>query len=288
MVTMPSSGGRLRVQELGDGPPVVFLHGVSVAGTSWCTLAASLDGHRRILVDRPGCGLSDPIVGGPLRSLSAVHAYADGLLPDVLDALELDSAAVAATSYGGLFAFRGAASAAGSGRVERIVEYSWPMGAPGRKPPLVARMGGVPGLQSLMTRMPVTRGLVKSMLGQFGLRRAIRSGSFDDTLIDWMLSLFRDTDTFANDVRSSPKIVTPIAGFNEAVVLDDSLLRRLTMPVLLLWGEGDPNGGADCARSFASRLPNATLELLPDAEHAPWFDDLPTCVSRTKAFLSAA
>lgn len=85
-------------------------------------MAAALEGHRSVMVDRPGCGLSDPIVGGPLRDLASVEAYADQFLGDVLDALELDATAVGATSYGGYFAFRGAAAA--PERVTRIVEYS--------------------------------------------------------------------------------------------------------------------------------------------------------------------
>jgi 2-hydroxy-6-oxonona-2,4-dienedioate hydrolase len=109
------SGGQVRVQEVGVGPPFVLLHGGSISGTSWATLAAALDDVRCILVDRPGCGLSEPIVGGPLRDLRAVQNYADRLLGDLLDALDLDSAAVGATSYGGLFALRGAAA-----RPERV------------------------------------------------------------------------------------------------------------------------------------------------------------------------
>ena len=37
-----ASGGRVRVQEVGDGPPFVLLHGGSISGTSWATLAAAL------------------------------------------------------------------------------------------------------------------------------------------------------------------------------------------------------------------------------------------------------
>jgi pimeloyl-ACP methyl ester carboxylesterase len=43
--------------------------------------------------------------------------------------------------------------------------------------------------------------------------------------------------------------------------------------VYLLWGEKDPFGPADAARSFAARIPNATLELMPNAGHAVWLDD---------------
>lgn len=281
-VTLPS-GERLRVQEVGEGPPFVLIHGGSIAGSSWATLAAALDGVRSILVDRPGCGLSDPIAGGPLRGLRSVQAYADRLLGDLLDALELDRAAVGATSYGGYFAFRGAATV--PDRVTKLVEYSWLMGAPSEGAPLAARLGALPGLQSAMTRMPMSRGMVKRALRQFGLGRAIDSGTFDDHMLDWAHALLRHTDTLANDTRSSPEVFTPIRGQNVDLLLTDELLSTLTMPVLFLWGEDDPNGGAAIARGFAPRLPDPELVIVPGAEHAPWLDDLGTCVERTRAFL---
>jgi pimeloyl-ACP methyl ester carboxylesterase len=279
-----ASGGEVRVQETGTGPPLVFIHGASVAGTSWCHLAAALDGVRCILVDRPGCGLSDPIVGGPLRTISAVEEYADLLLTELLDALELDCASVAATSYGGLFAFRGAAAC--PERVVRMIEYSWLMGAPSESTPVSARLAALPGMQALVTRVPVTRRMVERALRQFGLGRAIDSGAFDDDMIDWAHALLRHTDTLANEIRSSPRVVRPIKGQNEDLLLRDELLATLTMPVLFLWGEDDPNGGAAVARSFAPRLPDAELVIVPGAEHAPWIDDLVTCATRTQAFLS--
>lgn len=279
-----ASGGEVRVQELGDGPPVVFIHGVSIASASWCSLATRLEGFRCILVDRPGCGLSDPIVGGPLSDLASVEAYADGLLPDLLDALELDQAAVACTSYGGFFGFRGAASA--PERVTKLVEYSWLIGAPSESAPISVRMGALPGMQSLMSRMPMSRGMVKAALRQFGLGKAIDSGAFDDVMLDWAYRLLKHTDTLANDSGSSPKLFTPIKGQNSKVLLTDALLSKVTMPVLFLWGEHDPNGGSVVARSFAPRLPNGELIILPGAEHAPWFDDLETCVAHTQEFLS--
>lgn len=281
-VKLPS-GGDVRVQEVGDGPPFVLLHGGSISGTSWATLAAALDGVRCILIDRPGCGLSEPIVGGPVRDLGAVQRYADRLLVDLLDALELETAAVGATSYGGLFAFRGAA--AKPERITKLIEYGWLMGAPSEGAPLTARLGAVPGLQALMTRIPMSRRMVKGALRQFGLGRAIESGAMDDVMLNWAHALLRHTNTLANDVRSSPQVFTPIRGQNVDLHLGDDVLSKVTMPVLFLWGEDDPNGGADVARSFAPRLPNAELVIVPRAEHAPWLDDLETCVSRSRAFL---
>lgn len=279
------SGGAVRVQELGSGDPLLFIHGVSVAGTSWCTLAAALQDFRCILLDRPGCGLSDPIAGGPLTTLPDVENHADRLLAEVLDALELDRAAVASTSYGGLFAFRGAAAA--PDRVDRIVEYSWLMGAPTDRAPLFMRIGALPGMKSMMSRMPVTRGVVKGMLSQTGMKRAVATGTFDDDMIQWLLALLRETDTMGNDMRSSPDVVTPIRGHNRALLLTDELLARLTMPVLFLWGDEDTNGGAAVARELAPRLPAARLEIIPEAGHAPWIDELELCARRSREFLSA-
>lgn len=283
-VRLPS-GGEVRVQEVGEGRPVLFVHGGSIAGTSWCDLAAGLRGVRCILVDRPGCGLSDPIVDGPLRDLVSVQRFADRLVRDLLDALELERAVVAATSYGGFFAIRGAAAA--PDRVEKLIEYSWLVGAPSESTPFTARLAAVPGVQALMTRFPVTRRMVRGALRQFGLGRAIDSGAFDDTMLEWAYALLRHTDTMRNDIRSSPRVITPIRGQNVDLLLSDDVLSRLTMPALFLWGEDDPNGGAAVARDFVPRLPDARLVVVEGAEHAPWIDDLPTCVSHTQRFLAA-
>jgi pimeloyl-ACP methyl ester carboxylesterase len=275
----------VRVQETGSGPPVLLIHGAANAGTSWMSLMAKLPDVRCIALDRPGCGLSDPIVGGPLRDIAAIESYADRLLTDVLDALELPSAAVLATSYGGYFAIRGAAT--NPTRVDRIVEYSWPFGAPMDKVAMSMRLSALPGMRAMSAKMPITRTMVKALLRQIGLERALETGTFTDEMIDWFLSVQRDTDTMTNDLRSSPRVVTPVRGLNERMLHTDELLARVTMPTLFLWGDEDHNGGELVARTFVARLPNAQLEVIAQAGHAPWIDELDFCADRTRTFLAA-
>ena len=279
------TGEMIRVQETGDGPPLLLIHGAANAGASWISLMAKLPDFRCIALDRPGCGLSDPIVDGPLRDIDAIESYADRLLTDTLDALELPVAAVLATSYGGYFAVRGAA--ANPTRVGSIVEYSWLMGAPMDMVPMSLRLSSLPGMRALTAKLPVTRTMVKALLRQIGLRRAIETGTFTEEMIDWFLSVQRDTDTMANDLRSSPKIITPIRGLNERMLHTDAILARVTMPTLFLWGDEDPNGGERVAREFVTRLPDARLEVIPRAGHAPWIDEPDLCAERTRAFLGA-
>jgi 2-hydroxy-6-oxonona-2,4-dienedioate hydrolase len=121
---LPSAGTRVRVQVIGDGPPVLLVHGVSNSGTSWAPLASRLHGFRRLLLDRPGCGLSE----ASRTRVDDVHTFAsvgETLIVDVLDALGLERADIVATCLGGYYALRTAS--VHPDRVRRVVELG--MGA---------------------------------------------------------------------------------------------------------------------------------------------------------------
>ncbi len=260
----------VRVQEVGEGPTVLLVHGASNGGTSWASLVAQLSGFHLVLLDRPGCGLSDP-PPSPLRDLSAFATFADDLVVDVLDALEVDRADVVATSMGGYFAFR--AAAAHPERVRSVVEFSWSLGAPIERLALSFRIALVPGLGRVMAEVPPTRGAVRAMLRNIGLRHAVDSGRFTETMIDWYVALLRDTNTMRNELRTNPRFMTSIRGMDEAIVLPADLLAKIEAPVGVLWGADDPNGGIAIAERFVAQLPHAHLEVMPDAGHAPWIDD---------------
>jgi len=51
------------------------------------------------------------------------------------------------------------------------------------------------------------------------------------------------------------------------------LLRTLTMPVLLLWGESDPLVPLEYARRMRAELPQAKLEVVPRAGHIPMWEN---------------
>lgn len=135
-LVLDRTGATVRIQEVGDGAPVVFVHGASNGGTSWASLAARLDDYRCVLVDRPGCGLSPRLDPG-LRDMERLGAYANALVVDVLDAIEVNTAHVVGTSFGGYFVLRTAA--AHPARIDRLVALSWSFGASTLSTPLVMR-----------------------------------------------------------------------------------------------------------------------------------------------------
>lgn len=274
----------VRVQEIGAGPPVVLIHGASVAGTSWANLVQGLSGYRCILLDRPGCGLSDPMPGGAGKAdIEAVKRAGDLMIPDLLDSLGLTSADVLGTSFGGFFALRAAAAA--PERVGRVVLYSWSMGVPMDCTPLVMRFAGIPGIGQMAARLPISRTGAKVLLRQIGLKAAVDSGKFNAEMLDWFVALLRFTPTLLNEVRSTPKVITPLKGLNHAMLFTDELLACVTSPTHCFWGEADPMGGAETAKQFVARLPQATLELVPRAGHAPWIDEPGQAAASTRAFL---
>jgi 2-hydroxy-6-oxonona-2,4-dienedioate hydrolase len=267
-LTLARTGVTVRIQEVGEGPPVVFVHGGSNGGTSWAPLAARLEGFRCLLVDRPGCGLSEPL---PRRlDADGLREAAQRLVPDILDALEVTTAHVVATSYGGFAALHGAA--AHPERIEQVVQLGWPVGAPVARVPMVMRIAAVRPLGRLMAALPPTERSVRAMLRRIGLRQAVDTGKFTSDMLAWYVALLRDTDTFVNELRSGRYLSLRHGLFADLIIPDDKLA-SIKVPIFFLWGENDPFGGPEIARQLVSRIPGAELELVPGAGHAVWVDE---------------
>lgn len=276
---LPRTGSRVRVQVVGDGPPVLFVHGVGNSGTSWAPLVARLGGFRCLVLDRPGCGLSEPLDGR--FDVDRFVPFAESLLVEVLDGMNVDSAHIVATSLGGYHALRTAA--AHPQRVRGVAELGWTVGAPIEKTPIVVRLGGVRAIARLMSRMPVNDRLVRSMLGQIGLRSALDAGRVPDELVDWWRVQMNHTDTMRNEVQAGPPIMQ-LRGLNDSVLLADDVLSRVQAPVWFRWGADDPFGGPEVASAFVARIPNGALDLVPGG-HAVWIDDPDGTADATATFL---
>ncbi len=81
VIPLPRIGSRVRVQEIGDGDPVLFIHRGPNAGSTWAPMLPHFPGFRCLLVDRPGTGLSEPLPLGP----DTVVELAKRFVGDVLD-----------------------------------------------------------------------------------------------------------------------------------------------------------------------------------------------------------
>jgi 2-hydroxy-6-oxonona-2,4-dienedioate hydrolase len=281
LLRLPRLATDLRIQEVGDGPPIIFVHGANTSGASWASIAAHVSSFRCIILDRPGTGLSPPLA--PPIDATSLPTFAEALVVDVLDALELPAANLIATSFGGYVALRTAA--AHPARVLRMVLFSWSAGLPVDRLPLFMRLMTLPGVGRLAAALPASERSIRQVFRGLGHGAALADGRITPEDIACILALYRHTDTMRNELAMGRALIAPSGRLRMA--FPDELLASIRAPTYLLWGERDPFGGAAVARAVAERLPDATLELLPGAGHAPWLDDLDRCVEVAGSFLAS-
>jgi 2-hydroxy-6-oxonona-2,4-dienedioate hydrolase len=273
-------GVDVRIQEVGEGPPVLFIHGVATSGVSWAGLAARARGFRCLILDRPGTGLSQSL-DRPVdpRTLAAM---ADVLVADVLDAVELPSAHVVASSFGGYMALRSAAAT--PERIQRMVQFSWPVGAPTPSLPLFLRAMSLPGFRRLVESLPRTERSVRWLFHHLGHREKLLDGRISPEDLACYAALMAHTDTMRNEFAPARALISPLRGLAR-LHLPDDVLRRVACPTLFIWGGLDPFGDASVGRALVARIPTAVLDLMADAGHSPWLDDTATCASKMTSFL---
>jgi pimeloyl-ACP methyl ester carboxylesterase len=90
-------GRRIRAHVTGDGPPIVFVHGVLVNANLWRNVVARLDGFKRVTVDLPLGSHLEPL---PKHSDVSPPALAD-LIGDAIEALGLDEVTLVGNDTGG-------------------------------------------------------------------------------------------------------------------------------------------------------------------------------------------
>jgi 2-hydroxy-6-oxonona-2,4-dienedioate hydrolase len=268
-LALPRLGTRARVLLTGDGPPLVFFHGGPDAGATWAYLAAALPGFRCHLVDRPGCGLSEPPRSLPDRS--TLPAYVADLAADVLDALELERAGLVGCSFGGYASLR--AAMAHPDRVASVVLTGCPAFVPGWTPPSFAGVLRTPLVGRLLLAAPPTKASVRFSLRQFGHRRSLDSQRIPAAMLDWIRAWQRDTDTMRNDARMILACGRWPGGFDPGLDLTPEELGAVRAPCLIVSGADDPVGGAEVTGRLASLLPDALIDVWDGAGHLPWLDD---------------
>jgi 2-hydroxy-6-oxonona-2,4-dienedioate hydrolase len=174
-VTLPRLGVDVRVQELGSGEPILFIHGGPNAGSTWAPIVGSLEGFRCILVDRPGTGLSQPY----RVDRENLADYGSVFVGDLADGVGLETAHVVASSFGGYLAIHSAARE--PGRVRSMVQMACPALAPGMKVPPFMRLLTVGAVRKLLEVLPPNPKANRSILRQIGHGASLDAGGSPNT-----------------------------------------------------------------------------------------------------------
>jgi pimeloyl-ACP methyl ester carboxylesterase len=151
-------------------------------------------------------------------------------------------------------------------RVRRLVLLGAAPLLPGTRPPPVMRVMATPRLGAFLQRMAKPG---PKMVAQF--MAVMGEGSTVVNYPDLVDSLIAgQKDRVASDAnRAELQAIMTLFGFRREVRIRPEELRRLAVPTLLVWGNHDPVGDVEVARTVASLIPNARLEILP-AGHVPY------------------
>jgi 2-hydroxy-6-oxonona-2,4-dienedioate hydrolase len=266
---------RIRILEIGAGDPVLFIPGTGGTGPYWAPLVRELQGHRCIMIDRPGWGLSSPID----YTADAYRSLVVRILSGVLDALELDRVDVVGASIGAIWALR--LAQAEPSRVGRVVLIG---GSPNREveiPTFIKLLRSPIG--AVLVRVPMKAGMLRKQLVALGHGAAVDRGAMED-FIAWRLAFQRDTDSMRHE-RDMVKAITGPRGFKPGVTFDEGELNEMDRPTLMVFGTADPTGTADIWRRFIAGLPNGELRLINDAGHTPWWDAPSEVAGHVRPFL---
>lgn len=275
-VRLASTRTRVRVLEVGEGAPALFIHGGPNAGSTWAPIVERLQGLRCLMVDRPGTGLSEPY---PVRAHN-VAEFGSRFVAEVLDGLGIDRAHVVASSFGGHIALRSASH--DSARFDRMVQMACPALVPGETYPPFMKLISNPVMRRIATLMPPSRKMGESILRQIGHGASLDAGRISEAFADWSMALQRYTDTNRNDFE----MIASAIRHRDDVRLDAHLLAAVEVPTRFLWGADDTFGDEAVARSLAAMMPDADVEMIPEAGHLPWLDVPAELARKTMAFLA--
>ena len=254
-----TSGQRVHVIDMGRGEPVVHLHGTNTSALSHLMLAERMTATRSYLVDRPGCGLSDPTEFPP----GTFRDHAVRFVDDVLDALELDSATLVGASGGGIWATWYAL--ARPERVRKLVMLGSNPALSGVRVPLPLRLTVTPVLGDVLVRgVKPTRRMLLQLMSSMGEADTIVK---HPNLLDSLVEGARDPIAAGANLKELRALMSPF-GWRTPMRLTPQELRRLTVSTLMIWGDHDPVVSVEHARAAATLIPEAQLEVL-SAGHVP-------------------
>jgi pimeloyl-ACP methyl ester carboxylesterase len=235
-----ANGLDIAYERVGEGPPLVFVHGAAVDGRMWRPqLAALADEFTVVAWDEPGAGRSSDIP--PVFGLAD---YANSLAA-LIEALALGRAHVVGLSWGGTV-------------VQELYH---------RHPELVSSLILVGTYAGWKGSLPEEE--VRARVA--GVRQMIAAPAkeFDPTLP----GLFAGDPPakFVPLLEEMAAAVRPQSLRTQLFVMAEAdqrdLLPRITVPSLLIWGELDERSPLRVARQFEQAIPAAKLVVIPGSGH---------------------
>ena len=272
--SIDTGSGALRYRDIGDGPPLLMLHGSGPGVTGWRNfgdnVAAFAADFRCLVLEFPGFGVSDATERHPLAAaLPSVHAF--------LDALGLDRVDIIGNSMGGVVGTRFAI--AEPTRVGSLVT----VGGMGRN---IFSPAPGEGLRLLVefTESPTRERLVAWLESMVFDRRLIT-----EELVEERWAQATDPATLASAKRMYGRGVLEAMtkaseASNEAPYW--AMLHKIQARTLITWGRDDRVSPLDMALVPMRTIPEVELHVFPNCGHWAMIEQKQAWESVVHSFLS--
>ncbi len=250
-----TDAGVLRYYDVGDGPPLLMLHGSGPGVTGWRNFGGNLPSFspsfRCLVLELPGFGVSDPTDQHPM--LSSAPA-----VTRLLDALALDSVDIVGNSMGGMVAAQVAI----------------------QQPERVRRLITVGGLG---------RNILSPSPGEgIKLLQDFTEEPSRDRLDAWLQSMVHDPATVTDQMReerwaqateektlASARLMYSRAAMEFGLAIQDKSetrplwadLHRIQARTLITWGRDDRVSPIDMALLPMRTIPQVELHVFPNCGH---------------------
>jgi pimeloyl-ACP methyl ester carboxylesterase len=254
-------GGRvdLRVQVLGNGPPLVFLH--PAGAFAWDPFLEELAGERTVYAPLvPGVSPEDPDAIDEVRDLWELVL----LEQEALSALGLEGADLVGSSFGGMLACE--LQATFPGMFGKLVALN----------PIGLWRDDAPVANWLMTPPQDLPALLFADPGCEAAQAAFALPADPGAMADAIAAA-----TWA--MGCTAKFVWPVP--------DRGLgrrLHRITAPTLVIWGSDDALISAVYAEEFGKRIAGARVEVLSGCGHVPQVERRQETLALVRGFLRGA
>jgi len=262
-------GGRVHVESVGVGPPLVLLHGFAMHGGLFAPVLPALAGRARVhVVDLPGHGWSAPVAPFDMGSIvaavdAAIGAATDDATPGATTGGE--PLTVLGWSLGGQIAMR------------------WALARPGR----IAKLVLVATTPSFVTRDGWSPAMAPATLARFGDELSV---AYRLTLQRFLTLQVQGSDEGRATLAAlrarlfergepAPGVLAATLGMLTANDLRSDLA-RIDVPALVIGGERDALVPVEATEHLAAALPRGTHVAIPGAAHAPF-------LSHRRAFVDA-
>lgn len=255
-------GTRVRYVDVGEGPPVVLLHGFASSIENWLTVMPKLvKDHRVIAIDLRGFGWTDRPVADYSPAAQAK------LLKAVLDERKVNKVSIVAHSWGSSVALAFALEY--PAQVDRLALYdAWVYDSQ---------------LPS-MFHMARAKGLGEVLFGLFYSERyeeRLTLGFYNPEMVSE--ALVEDVERAFDRPGTRAAALETVRGmrFDEM----EPRYKSITAPTLLLWGREDLVTPVAIGEKLVRQLPNARLNVYPRCGHFPMLEAISESTRDLGAFL---